>query len=181
MKIKFIVPMLVIFALLGNSTISLAAQAGDPNRQWAEVRATPTGNKLSLRLKDGKKMEGRLVNISDTALTIDRGRQTSDVTRDSIEKVYRVEPKSRGKSVAKGALRTGRTIIGLEVAVFEEGETAIDFVAEGATEFVLGSAVKHPHDLVTGYYSVHTSAAALEKGESEIQRIDDQLRAAKLL
>lgn len=26
------------------------------------------------------------------------------MTRDSIEKVYRVEPKSRGKSVAKGAL-----------------------------------------------------------------------------
>jgi hypothetical protein len=104
MKIKFIVPILVILTLLGNSTISLAVQAGDPNRQWAEVRATPTGNKLSLRLKDGKKMEGRLVNISDSALTIDRGKQTSDVTRDSIEKVYRVEPKSRGKSVAKGAL-----------------------------------------------------------------------------
>jgi hypothetical protein len=104
LKIKFIVPMLVIFTLLGNSAISLAAQAGDPNRQWAEVRAIPTGNKLSLHLKDGKKMEGRLVNISDSALTIDRGRQTSDVTRDSIEKVYRVEPKSRGKSVAKGAL-----------------------------------------------------------------------------
>ncbi|MHA4869842.1 pirin family protein [Duganella sp. PWIR1] len=82
---------------------------------------------------------------------------------------------------ASGALRTGRTTIGREVAVFEEGEGAIEFVAEGETEFVLGSAAKHPHDLVTGYYSVHTSAAALEQGENEIQRIGKQLRAANLI
>ncbi|SEN57734.1 Redox-sensitive bicupin YhaK, pirin superfamily [Duganella sp. CF517] len=84
-------------------------------------------------------------------------------------------------SVASGALRTGRTTIGKEVAVFADGNEAIDFVAEGATEFVLGSAVKHPYDLVTGRYSVHTSEAALVKGESEIERIGAQLRSAKLM
>nr|WP_315394632.1 pirin family protein [uncultured Duganella sp.] len=84
-------------------------------------------------------------------------------------------------SVAGGALRTANTTIGKEVAVFAEGNEAIDFVAEGATEFVLGSAVKHPYDLVTGYYSVHTNQAALDKGESEIERIGAQLRSAKLI
>jgi redox-sensitive bicupin YhaK (pirin superfamily) len=84
-------------------------------------------------------------------------------------------------ALASGALRSGRTTIGREVAVFAEGQDAIEFVAEGATEFVLGSAVKHPHDLVTGYYSVHTSAAALAQGENEIQRIGNQLRAANLM
>ncbi|HZV64755.1 MAG TPA: pirin family protein, partial [Telluria sp.] len=52
----------------------------------------------------------------------------------------------------------------------------IDFVAHGDTEFVLGSAVKHPHELVMGYYSVHTSEAALAQGEAEIQRIGTRLR-----
>ena len=42
---------------------------------------------------------------------------------------------------------------------------------EGDTAFVLGSAVKHPHDLVLGHYSVHTSQAALAEGEAEIRRI----------
>jgi len=65
--------------------------------------------------------------------------------------------------------------------VFEEGGQAIDFVAEGETEFVLGSAVKHPHELVTGYYSVHTSEAALAQGETEIERIGSQLRSANLM
>lgn len=84
-------------------------------------------------------------------------------------------------AVAGGTLHAGDAAIGLEVAVFEEGESAIDFVAEGETEFVLGSAAKHPHELVTGYYSVHTSDAALAQGEAEIERIGTQLRSAKLI
>jgi redox-sensitive bicupin YhaK (pirin superfamily) len=84
-------------------------------------------------------------------------------------------------SVAQGALRTAGTTVGREVAVFAEGNEAIDFVAEGVTDFVLGSAARHPYDLVTGYYSVHTSAAALEQGEKEIQRIGAHLRAANLM
>ena len=58
-----------------------------------------------------------------------------------------------------------------ELAVFEEGGKAIAFQALTDTGFVLGSAVKHPHDLVLGYYSVHTTAEALRQGESNIATI----------
>lgn len=64
-----------------------------------------------------------------------------------------------------------------ELAVFEASESAIEFTAKGDTDFIVGSAVKHPHDLVLGYYSVHTSPAALQRGEAEIARIGRQLRA----
>jgi redox-sensitive bicupin YhaK (pirin superfamily) len=63
-----------------------------------------------------------------------------------------------------------------ELAVFEESGEAMDFTAHGETAFVLGSAVKHPHELVMGYYSVHTSRTALAQGEAEIQRIGMRLR-----
>ena len=63
-----------------------------------------------------------------------------------------------------------------ELAVFEESDRPIDLVATGPTCFVLGSAIKHPHDLITGYYSVHTSKAALIRGEQEIERIGALLR-----
>lgn len=63
-----------------------------------------------------------------------------------------------------------------ELAVFEESGAAIDFVAHGDTSFVLGSAVKHPHELVLGHYSVHTSRATLDQGEAEIRRIGARLR-----
>jgi hypothetical protein len=61
--------------------------------------------------------------------------------------------------------------------VFEPSAASIDFIAEGNTRFVLGSAAKHPHDLVLGDYSVHTSMQALRKGEQEIRRIGQRLVA----
>ena len=65
-----------------------------------------------------------------------------------------------------------------ELAVFEESDGAIELEADGDTSFVLGSAIKHPHPLVLGYYSVHTSGPALAQGEAEINRIGERLRAA---
>lgn len=80
-------------------------------------------------------------------------------------------------SLMNGALRTSSRLAQGEVVIFERTEAPIDFIAEGDTRFVLGSATQHPHDLVMGHYSVHTSVAALEQGEDEIRRIGRQLRA----
>ncbi|MDM0022277.1 pirin family protein [Variovorax saccharolyticus] len=71
--------------------------------------------------------------------------------------------------------RSGGPVATGELAVFEESGVAIDVEAHGDTAFVLGSAAKHPHALVTGYYSVHTSPEALERGEAEIRRIGARL------
>jgi len=78
---------------------------------------------------------------------------------------------------SKGKLQVSGVTLEKEIAIFEESDAALDFVAQGETEFVLGSAVKHPHELVLGYYSVHTSPAALQQGEAEIRRIGEGLRA----
>ena len=80
-------------------------------------------------------------------------------------------------AVDKGTLRTPVPVAAGEVAIFESSESSIDFVAEGDTVFVLGSAAKHPHDLVLGSYSVHTSAEALLRGEAEIRHIGQRLLA----
>jgi redox-sensitive bicupin YhaK (pirin superfamily) len=81
-------------------------------------------------------------------------------------------------AVADGLLETAGSQLSREIAVFEERAGRLDFIARGDTRFVLGSAAKHPHPLVTGYYSVHTSQAALERGEAGIQKLGSELRAA---
>jgi redox-sensitive bicupin YhaK (pirin superfamily) len=81
-------------------------------------------------------------------------------------------------AVARGVLETGGVSLIRELGVFENGENQLDFVARGDTEFVLGSAPTHPHALVTGYYSVHTSESALQKGEARIAKLAAELRAA---
>jgi redox-sensitive bicupin YhaK (pirin superfamily) len=84
-------------------------------------------------------------------------------------------------AVSEGVLRTPERATVGELVVFEESNEALTVEAESASRFVLGSAVKHPHELVCGYYSVHTSAAALAAGEAEIRRIGAQLSAAGVL
>jgi len=81
-------------------------------------------------------------------------------------------------AVNEGELWTPETVAAGTMAVFEESEGAIDFIANGDTSFVLGSAIKHPHELVTGYYSVHTNRNALDRGEAEIRRIGAGLLAS---
>ncbi|MEH2363090.1 hypothetical protein [Nostoc sp.] len=41
---------------------------------------------------------------------------------------------------------------------------------------MLSSGIKHPYDLVLGYYSVHISPDALYKGEAEIKRLANKLQ-----
>jgi len=79
-------------------------------------------------------------------------------------------------AVSSGRLRSSASIEAGEFVAFEEGNRAIAFEAESDAEFVIGSATKHPHDLVLGYYSVHTSAEALRAGEARIRQVGVRLR-----
>lgn len=78
-------------------------------------------------------------------------------------------------SIQRGTLRVAGEVISNELVVFGESEGGLTFTADEESEFVLGSAVPHPHDLVLGYYSVHTSSEALRAGESRIREIGAQL------
>lgn len=80
-------------------------------------------------------------------------------------------------AVHEGVLLAPQAVPAGELAVFDRSDAAVEFEAQGDTGFVLGSAVPHPHELVLGYYSVHTSRAALDRGEREIDRIGQLLRA----
>jgi redox-sensitive bicupin YhaK (pirin superfamily) len=76
----------------------------------------------------------------------------------------------------QGIVRTPEQVSMGEAAVFDEGNQAIAFEALTDAGFILGSAVKHPYDLVTGHYSVHTNADSLRIGESNIADIGRRLR-----
>jgi redox-sensitive bicupin YhaK (pirin superfamily) len=74
-------------------------------------------------------------------------------------------------AVAAGTILADGAALRREMAVFEEGNAPIEVVAQGDTELVIASAPKHPHPLVTGYYSVHTSPEALVRGEQGIEEV----------
>lgn len=76
-------------------------------------------------------------------------------------------------ATASGSLDVNGDAVGTgEMALLGGGEGAVAFTAGNAgVTFVLGSAVPHPHDLVLGYYSVHTNPRALVQGEARIDEL----------
>ncbi|CAB3752150.1 pirin family protein [Paraburkholderia humisilvae] len=79
-------------------------------------------------------------------------------------------------AVYSGALHAGERVEAGEMIVFSASEHGVDFVADDNCGFMLGSAQRSPFDVVEGYYSVHTNAAALQFGELEIARVGAQMR-----
>jgi redox-sensitive bicupin YhaK (pirin superfamily) len=78
-------------------------------------------------------------------------------------------------AVASGRLSAPDELRHGELAAFEPSSEGVEFEALIDTEFVLGSAAPHEHDLVLGYYSAHTSPDALRDGEAHISSIKKRL------
>lgn len=118
MKSKTLALLMVVFTLLMNLTPTMAQQV-TASSDWSAVTAISPGVKLSIELKDGKKVKGRLRTVSDSMVTLERENKTSDVSRDSISRVYRMAGsagKSVGKAAAIGAGIGGGVGVGLGIA-----------------------------------------------------------------
>jgi redox-sensitive bicupin YhaK (pirin superfamily) len=74
-------------------------------------------------------------------------------------------------AIASGVLSAPDELPHGNLAAFEPSSKAVEFEALTDTEFVLGSAAPHKHDLVLGQYSVHTSPDALRDAEAHISAI----------
>ncbi len=73
----------------------------------------------------------------------------------------------------------GDAVVTGEMALLAGGSGTVELIAgrEGCV-FVLGSAIPHPHELVLGNYSVHTTTEALAQGENHIRALAEQMRQA---
>jgi redox-sensitive bicupin YhaK (pirin superfamily) len=79
-------------------------------------------------------------------------------------------------ALSRGCVEVPEPIYEGELVAFERSYGPIDFHAIADAEFVLGSAAPHPHRLVLGYYSVHTSPQTLVAGERRIDEIRARLQ-----
>ena len=84
-------------------------------------------------------------------------------------------------ALASGRLAVPDPIVAGEMVAYEDSSAAILVRAEEDSEFVLGSAARHPHELVLGYYSVHTAVASLEAGQRQIADIQTHLKQEGIL
>jgi redox-sensitive bicupin YhaK (pirin superfamily) len=78
-------------------------------------------------------------------------------------------------AIASGVLSVPDELRQGDLAAFEPSSKEVGFEALTDTEFVLGSAAPHEHDLVPGFYSVHASPDALSDGEAHISALRTRL------
>ncbi len=94
---------LVLMALLAKPQITFAQVTPTPIRgSWEGLKAVPAGDEVSVRLRNGQKLKGRLISVSDTALTLAHGNITTDVTRGDALRVHRVISKSAKRATLIG-------------------------------------------------------------------------------
>jgi hypothetical protein len=79
-----------LIAMIARPQIVFAQNPPAPIRgSWEGLKAIPPGDKVAVTLRNGQTLKGRLVSVSDTVLTIEKGKNTIDVTRADALKVYR--------------------------------------------------------------------------------------------
>jgi len=121
--------------------VTLVAQVG--TNDWSRLNSVAQGSKLSVKLKNGKKMDGTLSSVSDTALTLMVKKASTEVKRDDVRSVHQVGGTSVTKStlIGLGAGAGAGALLGAvgEAADDDHSFDVIDGAAVTAGLTVLGA------------------------------------------
>jgi len=102
-KKSAIVVAFALVAMLAKPQIAFAQVTPNPIRgSWEGIKAVPPGDEVVVRLRNGQTLKGRLINISDAALTIEQAQRTTDITRGDALRVHRVVSKSAKRATLIG-------------------------------------------------------------------------------
>jgi hypothetical protein len=83
------------------------------NQAWDLVKETTLGEKLEVKLKDGRKVKGDKVLVSDSELSLTiKNQQVAQFKRDEIRQVWRSMPPDPEKRSLYGAIGMGAGIVG---------------------------------------------------------------------
>lgn len=155
MRINRLIVFFIAATLLSNPP-SLSARQKNADSAWSAVQALQPGTTVSVKDRAGKSTRGRLVTVTDQALTLIDKKGTVAVDRQSIARVAIDNGRSVGKSTLIGAgvgAGAGASVGGVIIAAFGGGEdetgpavmvvsTALGAVA-GTAAGALGGLFRH--------------------------------------
>ena len=133
--------LVVLLTSLLLSPVTLAAQT--TTSDWSRLTSVSTGSKLSVKLRNGNKIDGTLSSVSDTAVTLMVKNASREVKRDDISTVHQVNGKSAttatliGLGVGAGA---GAALGAIADSTNDDGFENLDKAATAVTT-ILGAGV----------------------------------------
>ena len=133
-KKSAIVVAFALMAMLAKPQIAFAQVTPNPIRgSWEGIKAVPPGDEVVVRLRNGQTLKGKLVSISDTALTIEQGQSATDVSRGDALKIHRMVTKSSKRATLIG--------LGIGAAIGLAGSVAAAKSGEGEGDADLGALI----------------------------------------
>lgn len=91
---------LVLLSSFFLSTVTLAAQQNLSD--WSQLNSVAAGSKLSVELKNGKTINGKLSSVSDSLLTLTVKNAPMEVKREDVFRIHQKIKKSAKKSTLLG-------------------------------------------------------------------------------
>ncbi len=98
---KLTISMTLVAAIL-LASVNVSAQAPAPNSDWSKLNPVTSGSKLSVKLKSGQTVDGKLSAVSDAGLSLTVKGKVTDVKREDVASVYQIKNKSAKKSTLIG-------------------------------------------------------------------------------
>jgi hypothetical protein len=99
---KLTISLMLVAALLLSSETASAQLSIAPSSDWSRLNAITAGSKLSVKLKSGKTVDGKLSGVSDTALSLTIKDKPVDLKREDVLSVYQITKKSATKATLIG-------------------------------------------------------------------------------
>ena len=130
---------ILLFSLL-LSPVTLTAQTNLSD--WSRLSAFPSGSKLSVKLKDGKKVEGTLQRVSDSGLSLRVKNADREVLRDDVQTVHEISKNSVKKAtlIGLGVGAGAGAVLGIAGDASNDGFETLDNAAAAAVT-ILGAGV----------------------------------------
>lgn len=87
MKRKSLSLILVLLFLSSHAPLAFSQQTPSLS-EWASVQRIKTNERVFVRQKSGKEIKGRMIEATDTNLTIDRDGKPLSIARGDVQQVY---------------------------------------------------------------------------------------------
>lgn len=96
-RIRIATSLILITSILLLPGSLIAQTSTTPINDWSRLSAVEPESKLTIRLKNGKKIDGRLSSVSDAGLTLSVKDKPLEMKRDDIRSVHQVKGRSTTK------------------------------------------------------------------------------------
>ena len=138
----------LLSAILALVMAPVASSAQAPKDSWQNLKQLQAGHKIKVVDMSLKAWEGRLVRVSDEAITIQAKQQEVTVERANVFRVTDLQRSRRGRNAVIGLLAGALIYAAANPGSGDDAEHALSIAFMGGIGAAVGAAIPHPRPTI---------------------------------